>query len=362
MDNKVNFLRGTATEYEASTKDSDVFYYTTDTKKLYLGETEITGIGIDDTSTTATDKTWSAKKINEHTDNAEIHVTAEEKAAWNAVNYSNPNLLINPDFKINQYGITSVAGGAVRVYFADRWHSVGCSVTNTAGVVSAAWDGSYIYDDGTNMGYIQSVLELPELIGKQVTLSVDIDDVRHHAVFTIPTTFPGIVRKTVIEDVDIAVGNYINTGIAAILFFKSTTSHTIGNVKLETGGIATPFVPPDPATELAKCQRYLWVLKNSNLRIGVTEAYNENHAVFYMYAPAALRGVPTVSYENLVLALRSNGNATKNIDSIRVAACTSNIIKMYINVASDSPLTVGEWYELGHQPDAAGTLIFDAEI
>ena len=65
MNNKVNFLRGTSTEYETVTKDNDTFYYTTDTKKLYLGETEITGIEVDDTSTTATDKTWSAKKIND---------------------------------------------------------------------------------------------------------------------------------------------------------------------------------------------------------------------------------------------------------------------------------------------------------
>ena len=51
MDNKVNFLRGTATEYEASTKDNDTFYYTTDDEKLYLGNKEITGSGItiDDT-------------------------------------------------------------------------------------------------------------------------------------------------------------------------------------------------------------------------------------------------------------------------------------------------------------------------
>ncbi len=27
-------------------------------------------------------------------------------------------------------------------------------------------------------------------------------------------------------------------------------------IKLELGAIATPFVPPDPATELLKCQRY----------------------------------------------------------------------------------------------------------
>ena len=65
MNNKVNFLRGTSTEYAASTKDNDTFYYTTDTKKLYLGGTEITGIEIDDTSTSETDKTWSAKKISD---------------------------------------------------------------------------------------------------------------------------------------------------------------------------------------------------------------------------------------------------------------------------------------------------------
>ena len=65
MNNKVNFLRGTSTEYAASTKDNDTFYYTTDDEKLYLGNKEITGIEIDDTSTSETDKTWSAKKIND---------------------------------------------------------------------------------------------------------------------------------------------------------------------------------------------------------------------------------------------------------------------------------------------------------
>ena len=42
-DNKVNFLRGTSTEYEVATKDNDTFYYTTDDGKLYLGNKEITG-------------------------------------------------------------------------------------------------------------------------------------------------------------------------------------------------------------------------------------------------------------------------------------------------------------------------------
>lgn len=45
-DNKVKFLRGTAAEYAASTKDNDVFYYITDTQKLYLGANEVTGSSV----------------------------------------------------------------------------------------------------------------------------------------------------------------------------------------------------------------------------------------------------------------------------------------------------------------------------
>lgn len=148
MDNKVKFLRGTATEYEASTKDNDTFYYTTDDEKLYLGNKEITGGGvtIDDTLSdtsknpvqnkvinaalnskadqTTVDNALAQKAnsadvtaslagksdighthddryytesetntllgdkvgvsdFNSHTNNTTVHVTAEEKAAWN---------------------------------------------------------------------------------------------------------------------------------------------------------------------------------------------------------------------------------------------------------------------------------------
>ena len=66
------------------------------------------GSGADEVARTA---------INTHAGNDEIHVTAEEKAAWNAVNYSNPNLLINPDFRINQRGLSEYASD----YTVDRW-------------------------------------------------------------------------------------------------------------------------------------------------------------------------------------------------------------------------------------------------
>lgn len=66
MNNKVKFLRGTATEYEASTKDNDTFYYTTDDEKLYLGNKEITGGGvtIDDTLSDTSEHPVQNKVVN----------------------------------------------------------------------------------------------------------------------------------------------------------------------------------------------------------------------------------------------------------------------------------------------------------
>ena len=75
-DNKVNFLRGTSAEYEASAKDNDIFYYTTDDEKLYLGETEITGGGItiDDTLSN-TSKNPVQNKVITNALNAKANLT-----------------------------------------------------------------------------------------------------------------------------------------------------------------------------------------------------------------------------------------------------------------------------------------------
>lgn len=117
-DNKVNFLRGTSAEYETKTKDNDTFYYTTDTKKLYLGENEITGIEIDDTSTSETNKTWSAKKINDSIPtelpaNGGNADTLDEKHYFDFVNYLGEitdvdHILNNPKYSDCSYeGIIS---------------------------------------------------------------------------------------------------------------------------------------------------------------------------------------------------------------------------------------------------------------
>ena len=49
------------------------------------------------------------------------------------------------------------------------------------------------------------------------------------------------------------------------LYVDIGVSSTISWVKLELGSIATPFVPPDPAVELAKCQRFYQVRSTNDI-------------------------------------------------------------------------------------------------
>lgn len=121
---------------------------------------------------------------------------------------SNPNLLINPDFRINQ----RKAGGTITTpgYFVDRWKLVDGTVTINS-------DGS-LWLNGT----IQQTLE--SAVGTD--------------------TFASASTGTVSYD------------DSTNIFTLTASGEVISWAKLEIGSLETQFVSPDPTTELLKCQRY----------------------------------------------------------------------------------------------------------
>ena len=207
--------------------------------------------------------------IEAHAGNADIHVTATEKAAWNAVNYSNPNLLINPDFRINQRGQAEYTSG----YTVDRWYSPGkCSAAPISGGVKLT---STVTASSTTHAFWQD-FEFPLPPGKY-TLSLKAADVtgvwaaRIRTVtaagdyvdsYYTPRLQAGINTVTV----ELPDSEYISA--VSIGFNKGNEA---GNslkrawAKLEGGSLATPFVPPDYAAELAKCQRFYQVRTTNDI-------------------------------------------------------------------------------------------------
>lgn len=234
-ENKVRFLRGTATEYANTVKDDDTFYYTTDNGKFYVGEHELTSDGNADTLDG-------------------LH--ANEIA-------SNPNLLINPDFAVNQRGQAEYTASG---YTVDRWQI-------TASSKLTPHDGYVTFESTVSKAtppLYQKYENHAVLSGKTVTLSFDCDIKTAGAWISVQAVANGSwtpsppvqitetgrsVKSTVINLPD----NLTDLRVALVIHGTDSAplaAVDIYGAKLELGEIATPIVPADPATELAKCQRY----------------------------------------------------------------------------------------------------------
>lgn len=171
-------------------------------------------------------------------------------------NAINPNLLINPDFAINQRGtVGTVAAG---VYAADMWKL-------ESGTAEVLADGS-IQLNGT----LAQKLEY-------------------------------------IPDGDLQCS--VSAGTAAFSEGKFTITASGERIlwaKLEVGSKKTPYCPPDPTLELLKCQRYFVRIKNNHASSyaynGTGFIMNATTAIITLSLPAVMR-IPkptvTASGENI---------------------------------------------------------------
>ena len=197
--------------------------------------------------------------IEAHAADADIHVTADEKAYWNTL--SGKNELDNPDFRVNQRGQNEYSTG----YTVDRWYistdkckaapeTNGIRLTATATLTSnthAFWQN---IEFPLAPGKYTLSLKAADVTGvwaariRTVTAAGDYVD----SYYT-PRLQAGINSVTV----DLSDSEYISA--VSIGFNKGNeagNSLKLAWAKLEGGSLATPFVPPDYAAELAKCQRF----------------------------------------------------------------------------------------------------------
>lgn len=179
------------------------------------------------------------------------------------VRLCSPNLLINPDFSVNQRGQTEYTTSG---YTFDGWSiNVGNVSKNDAG-------GVIINNTASSaMRYRQYIeLDFAQLLGKIITLSVCVDGVVYSATGDVPTEEPtaqtNILQIVVSASLSINL-NYLPAKKAFDLYFYvvSGTTFALSWAKLELGSAATPYCPPDPAYELIKCQRYYQIRSTGDI-------------------------------------------------------------------------------------------------
>ena len=174
---------------------------------------------------------------------------------------SNPNLLDNPWFTVNQRALTTyTTPTSGRKYTVDRWSiNIHLSATVDSNGITLTSDNSGINGDLEHR-FENSMY--PFLVNRLVTLSAKLSDGTIYSI-------SGIINPAKVETIRLPLKNGwkidINTGssgtIAAYIFSdvnNPNSSITIRAVKLELGGVSTLAMDtaPNYATELLKCQRY----------------------------------------------------------------------------------------------------------
>lgn len=178
---------------------------------------------------------------------------------------SRPNLLINPDFAINQRGQESYTGAD---YGVDRWK-------NTSGTLELQSNGEIKHTSSSTWQGIFQYIENPSrLAGKTVTISAmgRVEGATAFRIYlyyqigtnareTVCQTSTTSTTNTIISASGTIPANITDSDKLFIMLYNETanTSFYCKWAKLEIGSVATEFSPPSIAEELPKCQRYFLI-------------------------------------------------------------------------------------------------------
>lgn len=205
--------------------------------------------------------------------------------------YSNPNIVINSNFKINQRKKVSYTGNG---YTVDLWKLTADSTYGTVTPKDKYIELSYNNNSSTT---------------KRVVFGQPIEDVNTYSERTL--TFSTYYKTNYKIKFGIFAGNtYSYTELkddnqwhyahitytipedAMLLKVEFCANQIPANsnyvldikwVKGEVGSIATEYIPPDPATELLRCKRFYQFI--SMTIIASSYLTNENKLSFRMYVP-----------------------------------------------------------------------------
>lgn len=279
---------------------------------------------------------------------------------------SNPNLLINPNFKINQRGSTTYTG---KGYTVDRWfnstdYTVSTITDNGIKIGTINPSGG---TSNTTIGQIGTNLE-PEtallLRGKTITFSINVteltavgakmmiferneSDEPTYTTVKIASTGINTCKTTIKNDttkIDVRIYG-VDTRTNSEVYTNYTT---VQWAKLEVGSVPSLFTPPDPATELLKCQRYYQKISGLNNHFSSGFIVATYIAATIINLPTSLNKKPTVVLNGNIYLNTKGYVATKaiscNSDSIIdiVPNDNNNIFTTTYNIGSDKSAILGQ--------------------
>lgn len=265
--------------------------------------------------------------------------TLSQLTDYMAERFSNPNLLLNSNFRVDQRGYGTYSNNTTKpTYTLDRWMSINAKVVyNIDGTVTI----TSLATTDTSAWFKQI---LAHAVDAMCTLSCYITAVTGNAYLYNQANGEKIVKglNTVVISSPSLKG--------ASIELKQGASITIKWIKLEKGSKATTYVAPNYAEELQKCMMY----------------YNELNSVLYGYVTTQIyigseqitnmRTKPTITYTGSIWVYVWEKNFKYNLSSVGAITLTQ-----YNEIAIPvSPVTIGQTCAVIF--DTNSHIALDAEI
>ena len=164
--------------------------------------------------------------------------------------FSNPNLLINPDFKINQRGQSTYSTQSKKIYTVDRWH-----------IYNANFNASTKMLTNPNSSSGQFKQDLETSLTGTYTMTVKATSVSGNVYFFVNENGTNIINKSIVTGVN-TVTFTSTKGVSNVgILISNGASVQLDYAKVEQSSVATPFVAPNMAEELTKCYRFYQRMK-----------------------------------------------------------------------------------------------------
>ena len=266
---------------------------------------------------------------------------------------TNPNILHNPWFTVNQRGVSSVMANGL--YIADRWRSY--SVTENYTMTRDS-NGTVIIDATTNENNVSLIQRRTStygnsLSGMKLTMSVMFGDGTIYSGTKIYNPKSEIIYYN--DDTIALASMYANAPLFEIRV-KPGASVTIKALKLEVGEISTLHLDPRPeyAIELAKCQRYFQRIAGET-RIAFGMASTSTTLQVQFTIASQMRTTPTISGS----LKYGRASSSSIIGTIGINGLHESICDLLLN-DSNATFTIGDMYSI-YIPNG-GYLDFNAEL
>lgn len=221
---------------------------------------------------------------------------------------SNPNLLDNPWFTVNQRGVTSKT--QINDEFAiDRWRVYAKNFVANANGISIERVTDYCI-----LGQILEDAVVNKLVGKVLTMSVMFQDGTIKSGTAVFSSVTDSIIFYLANGIMLDYNYYNNVGRFRLVIYTAGT-YEIRAIKLELGSVSTlaQDTAPNYATELLKCQRYFnRVKQNASIsQFGIALPMSTDTIRYVYQFPVEMRTVPTVTpSDTLDFYYATNGDTT----------------------------------------------------